>query len=72
MAGTAKTDLLAVTITAPDQANAADAVGVNLKQLQEEAVQKILDATRLCKAIRSFLGATTARTNLDTAIASLG
>ena len=70
MAGTAKTDLAAVTLTTDDKAKAT-AEGVHLGVLLEVAKHQIIDAARTVEEIKKLSETAQTITDLGTALTSL-
>lgn len=66
MAGTIRTDLLAVSILTADQA--ACPLGYNAKQVQETILKKLRDAEFLARDLESRLPAGTAKTAMGTVL----
>ena len=72
MAGTLKTDLLAITMLAADQTTNASGVGVNVKALQQALVVKAQDLLRDVNVLNAILPSGDAKTALGTVITDLG
>jgi hypothetical protein len=70
MAGTAKTDLVAVTITANDKAGAP--LGFDLDSQKAVALNKLTDAVLAVTLLRRYVTDGATQTALDVVITDLG
>ena len=69
MAGTAKTDLLAVVFSANDKANAP--LGFDLQQNQEVALNKLKDAQIAVQKLKDYATDAGTKAALDTVLTDL-